>query len=331
MPDLQRQIVGYLRHRGVAAEPAVEAFHEAVAQLYKRRRPLHSRRAVSRWLSRASWHAAQRATKQARQWVKHHRLTPAPDTVAVDDEVEAGWETVAQLRAAMQEVAAMRPSHRDALRRVVQAELAAMGAVDAAEALGATLPARPAEAETSRDQARKVLERAQQRLRTRLREWLAGVPLTRWVLRRNDVPFEARALAVAATVVVGMASVATVLPGAIPSRAESVAAAGAAPTRDGGIRQLPSQQGAVATPGVAPHRVPVGAEPVSSTTSTTTTVLESPPSPLPRNRTTVEGENREPGNASLVCVRHVPGVGQQCVAHPLYTGPEGATPTLPDK
>jgi DNA-directed RNA polymerase specialized sigma24 family protein len=337
IPHIQRQIVGWLRRRGIATEPAVEAFHEAIAQLYKRPRPLYSRRAVSRWLSRASWHAAENAKRRTRRWVAHHRLIPDPDPDAstVESGPEARWEDVAQLRAALRELPDMRRSHRDALLRVVQAELAAMGAEAEAEALGAALGVPTSDAGADRDQARKVLERAQAGLRARLRGWLAGVPVTRWVLRRHDVPLETRALALAASVVVGVASV-SVLPGAEPSSASSAAETQvAARGRDTAPGQLaPSTEHDPQT--ADPLLVASGSGPRPTSTSTTTVTpttieVEPPPPLLARNRTTVSGEEREPGNTPLLCVRHLPVVGEQCVPHPRRTDPNSVLLPTPEK
>jgi hypothetical protein len=303
--QFERQTVDALLRLGASREDAIEAFHDAVLQLYAEPKPdLTDRRAVSRFLRLASF----RLLSKQRHKLGRIRLEAEVDEAAVDPEAEAAVEYRLRLDEALKALYEMGPVNREALLAALRRELVAMTGTepDTGGSSGSTVV------------ERKRLSRARMQLRQRTRDWRAGIALPR--LHRND--FGDRHVPASIGAVLCVASVVVV---SLPRAGEPSRAASIAPSN--------MQQSSLAPPDPPQRPAPTAGSTANHDVRQVTSLTQpSPaepehagvsaqaPTPLLEGSTLgATNHSRPAGDDSLVCVRRLRPLEDTCVDHPLRT------------
>jgi hypothetical protein len=260
-------------------------------------------------------------------------VTPEPPDRPADVVVGLEWERRAHLRAAIRGVRSLRSPYREVLLEAVHSALDhELGLDPQTGTLELSADQEGGEARLTAAQLRMRRIRARQQLRRRLRDWLVGVPMFRLACRRGELSVGGRCLGLgagAAAVVTTVATI-TVLP---PSDADHPTRVMTQPSTGSAALTL-TQPTAPSAPTRNPSLLESGGRVVNRANSEERppprSDIERPPDtplPLPHYPSTeVGGSKRDVGDASLVCIKHVPLVPNSCIAHPLRQTPPGEPP-----
>lgn len=328
LPAFKTQIVGSLMRQGHPEDRAVEAFQEAVVVLFETQPDRRTRRKVHHFLRQVAFQVA----NKARGRTSCVLMTPEPPDRPADVALDVEFERRAHLRAAINGVRSLRSPYREVLVKAVHSALDQELGPDPQTGTLELSADQSDEARLTAAQLRMRRIRARQQLRTRLRDWLVGVPIFRLACRRGDLSVGGRCLGlgVGAAAVVATVATMTVLP---PSDADHPTHVMTQPST-GPAASTSSSPTVPSASARNPSVLESGARVVNRANSEDgpppRSGIEHPPDtplPLPHYPSTeIGGSKRDPGDASLVCNKHVPLVPNSCIAHPLRQTPPGESP-----
>ena len=302
LPQILATVVGGLSRRNVDGDAAFDAFHDAAVRLYTVRPDLKDRLELARWLSRAALEELGKARRHAGLVAEAEAavVTPLPDPGHV-------VERRLMLDAVVVASRELRPGDRALVAALID-----------------DLEREPARSTQEATQRRLRLHRMRARLRSRLRDWLVGVPVLRLFGRRSAPPPMAPASAAVGLSLAAVVGVMSVVGLSIRSRSDARADVASYAESEA----VPAI-GLVAVASTAPLPSPWPADIVGQAASAGDVPAEgqgnpaaSRPerivvAPLPGSPTAAGAGGREKGDDSLICYGNVPFLGDRCVEHPI--------------